>query len=167
MWVGSLMLRIATKDADYAGTDSLVKAMVIRDGKDIVNLKLDWPAENDLERGAVRDYTYHDLPRHNDKTPQLPDGIGQNPMPYPDFGIEFSDKLEGHLKLRVRIHGSDMWIKDNVELFIKEIRQIATSFDTLAWAQDDDWSYVATWSKDIALSKDDNEGVTTLNLILS
>lgn len=167
MWIGSLMLRIATKDAVDAGTDSLVTAMVVRDGAEIINLKLDWPTENDLERGAVRDYTYYDLPRHNDQTSQLPDGIGQNPMPYPDFGIEFSDKLEGHLKLRVRINGSDMWIKDNVDLFVKEVRQIATSFDTLAWVQDDDWNYVGTWSKDIAMSKDDDEGVTILNLVLS
>lgn len=167
MWIGSLKLRIATEDAPNAGTDSLVTAMIVRDGHDVVDLRLDWPAEDDLERGAHRDYTYYELPRHNDKTPELPDGIGQTPMPYPDYGIEFSDKLTGHLKLRLRIRGSDMWIKDNVDLFIKEVRQVATSFDTLAWQQDGDWTYIATWSKDVAMSKDSDEGVTTWNLILS
>jgi len=167
MWIGSLKLRIATKDASDAGTDSLVTAMIVRDGHDVVDLKLDWPTEDDLERGAQRDYTYYELPRHNDKTPELPPGISQNPMPYPNFGVEFSDKLAGHLKLRLRIHGDDMWIKDNADLFIKEVRRIATSFDTEAWQQDSDWAYVATWSKDVALSKDDDEGVTTWTLILN
>jgi hypothetical protein len=167
MWIGSMKLTVATMDTTDAGTDSLVTAMIERDGNDVVNLKLDWPTENDLERGAQRDYTYYQLPRHNDQTPVLPDGIGQIPMPYPDFGIEFSNKLPGHLKLGVRIHGDDMWVKDNVDLYITEVRRVATSFDTEAWVEDNDWTYVATWSKDKALSTDSDEGVTLLNLILN
>jgi hypothetical protein len=68
---------------------------------------------------------------------------------------------------RLRINGDDMWIKDNVDLYVRFIREKATSFDTLAWIEDADWSYIATWSRDVAMSTDSSEGVTTWNLILN
>jgi len=75
--------------------------------------------------------------------------------------------LGGHLILRLRINGDDMWIKDNVDLYVQQIRQKATSFDTLAWIQDTDWHYAATWSRDVPMSTDSSEGFTTWNLILN
>jgi len=170
MWIGAIRLTVQTKDAPYAGTDSLVQATVIRDGTELRVLNLDYPTENDLERGAIRNYDYigpTKLPRRNDKTPQLPDGIGQIPMPYPGYGFEFSSSLYGHLTLRLRIRGDDMWIKDNVDLYVRFIRQKATSFDTLAWVEDTDWTYIASWSKDTKMSTDSDEGYTTLNLKLT
>jgi hypothetical protein len=118
MWIGSIRLIAETKDAPNAGTDSLVQATVIRDGADLRVLNLDYPTEDDLERGAIRNYDYSGptkLPRRNDQTPELPPGIGQNPMPYPGYGFEYSNGLNNHLKLRLRIRGDDMWIKDNVD----------------------------------------------------
>lgn len=172
MWIGAIRLIVQTLDAADAGTDKLVKANIIRDGVDLhlPGFRLDYPTEDDLERGAIRAYDYigaTKLPRKNDKTPQLPDGIGQNPMPYPGFGFEFSNGMGGHLTIRLRIHGSDMWIKDNVDFFVREIRQVATSFDTLAWQMDPDWTYIATWSANKAMSTDSSEGFTTLNMNLT
>ena len=170
MWIGAIRLIVQTRDVKHAGTDNLVQATVLRDGSQLRVLDLDYPNENDLERGAIRDYNYSGptkLPRRNDKTPPLPDGIGQNPMPYPGYGFEFSHGLGGHLTLRLRIKGDDMWIKDNVDLYVRQIRQKATSFDTLAWVEDPDWSYVATWSANKAMSTDSSEGVTTLNLVMT
>jgi hypothetical protein len=167
MWIGAIKLDVATADAPYAGTDSLVKATIVRDGSQLLNLKLDWPNEDDLERGAERAYTYYNLPWINDQTPELPEGIGQSPMPYPDHGIEFSNGLNGHLKLKLRIGGDDMWIKDNVDLYVRRIRQAATSFDTLAWQEDSEWTYVGTWSKDVAMSTDSSEGYAIWNLVLN
>src|SRR5262245_47240885 len=169
MWIVAIRLTVQTKDAAYAGTDSLVQASVIRDSTELRVLNLDYPTENDLERGAIRNYDYSGptkLPRRNDKTPQLPDGIGQNPMPYPGYGFEFSSGLNGHLRIRLRIRGDDMWIKDNVDLYVRFIRLRATSFDTLAWQEDPDWTYIASWTQDVAMSTDSDEGVTiwTLNL---
>lgn len=169
MWIGAIRLVVQTKNAPFAGTDSLVQATVVRDGSDLRVLRLDYPTENDLEPGAIRAYDYSGptkLPRRNDKTPPLPDGIGQIPMPYPGYGFEFSSGLSGHLTLRLRIRGDDMWIKDNVDLYVRYIRQRATSFDTLAWIEDQDWSYVATWGRDVPMSTDSREGFTTLNLKL-
>jgi hypothetical protein len=47
------------------------------------------------------------------------------------------------------------------------IRQRATSFDTLAWQEDPDWTYMASWTQDVAMSTDSSEGVTTWNLNLT
>jgi hypothetical protein len=115
MWIGAIRLTVQTKDVRFAGTDSLVQATVIRDGNDLRVLNLDYPAENDLEPGAIRNYDYSGptkLPRRNDMTPPLPDGIGRTPMPYPGYGFEFSNGLPGHLRVRLHINGDDMWIMD-------------------------------------------------------
>jgi hypothetical protein len=157
---------VQTKDARDAGTDSLMQATVARDGTELRVLNLDYPTENDLERGAIRNYDYDGptkLPRRNDKTRPLRDGIGQSPMPYPGYGFEFSNGLNGHLTIRLRINGDDMWIKDNVDLYVKFIRQRVG----FAWTQDKDWSYIATWSQDVAMSTDPKEGLTTWTLNLN
>ena len=151
MWVGSIRLDVTTKNADHAGTDSLVTATVVRDGEELYDLKLDYSDEDDLERGAVRAYWYHDVPRRNDETDELPPGIGQSPMPYPDHGVEFSHGMAGHLRLRLRVHGSDLWIKDSVTLRIRRVEQVANSFDTLVW-EDQPWEFVGVWGKDVPLS---------------
>jgi hypothetical protein len=170
MWIGAIRLVVETADEDFAGTDSLVQATILRDGSNLRVLNLDYPTENDLERGAIRSYDYSGptkLPRRNDKTPELPPGIGQNPMPYPGYGFEFSSGMNGHLKIQLRINGDDMWIKDKVDLYIRRIRQVATSFDTLAWQEDTFWTYIASWTQDVAMSTDSSEGVTTWNLNLN
>lgn len=170
MWIGAIRLTVETKDALDAGTDSLVQASVIRNGSVLRVLNLDYPTENDLERGAIRNYDYIGptrLPRRNDQTPELPPGVGQSPMPYPGYGFEFSNGMSGHLTLRLRINGDDMWIKDSVDLYVVVIRLVATSFDTLAWQEDAHWTYVASWTRDVAMSTDSSEGVTTWNLNLT
>ena len=170
MWIGSIRLIVQTENVPNAGTDSLVQATVLRNDNALRVLNLDYPTEDDLERGAIRNYDYigpTKLPRRNDQTPELPPGIGQSPMPYPGYGFEFSSGLHGHLKLRLRINGSDMWIKDNVDLYVRLIRQRATSFDTLAWQEDTDWTYIASWTQDVAMSTDSGEGTTTWTLNLN
>ncbi|HXT21108.1 MAG TPA: hypothetical protein VN923_10180 [Thermoanaerobaculia bacterium] len=170
MWVGSIRLVAATKNATNAGTDSLVQATILRDGAALRVLNLDYPTENDLERGAIRNYDYigpTKLPRRNDRTPELPPGIGQIPMPYPGYGLEFSSGLSGHLQIKLRINGDDMWIKDNVDLYVRFIREHAAGIDTLWWEEDSVWTYIASWSQDVAMSTDSDEGVGTWTLNLN
>jgi hypothetical protein len=171
MWVGAIRLSVRTAARpSYAGTDSLVQAVIIRDGAELSVLNLDYPTEDDLEPGAFRDYDYSGpskLPRRNDQTPPLPDGIGQIPSPYPGYGFEFSNGLNGHLRIRLHTNGDDLWIKDNVDLYVRLIRLRATSFDTLNWIEDPDWTYMASWSQDVTLSTDSSEGVTDWTLALN
>jgi hypothetical protein len=167
MWIGSIRFRVKTKDAPHAGTDSLVTAKLKRDGHDIEEFALDYPLENDLERGAVRNYDYIGptrLPRNNDKTPELPPGIGETPMPYPSYGVEFSHGIQGHFTLRLEIHDDDAWTRDRVELFVREIRLKPTSIDTLEWVEDTDWTSVAVWNRDVTMSTDSSEGLSIWDL---
>jgi len=170
MWISAIRLVARTSWATDAGTDSLVQASIMRDGRQLVLLNLDYPAEDDLERGAIRAYDYigpTKLPRSNDQTPELPAGIGQSPMPYPGYGLEFSHGLAGHLVVQLHIRNDDMWIKDNVDLYVQRIRQRATSFDTLAWIEDNTWDYVASWTQDVAMSTDSGEGHEFWNMQLN
>lgn len=170
MWIGAIRLVVTTVDSPPAGTDSLVQASFRRDGNQLVLLNLDYPTEDDLEPGAIRAYDYAGptkLPRRNDRTPSLPPGIGQNPMPYPGYGLEYSSGLWGHTAIELRIRNDDMWIKDDVDLYVRFIRNVATSFDTLAWIEDTYWTYIASWTRDVAMSTDPAEGVTTWNLVLA
>lgn len=170
MWIGSIRLVVRTKNTSDAGTDNTVTARLLRDGRELRIYNLDYSGENDLEAGASRAYDYigpSKLPRRNDGTPELPPGIGQSPMPYPDYGFEFSHGLNGHLTIELRINGDDMWIKDSVELHIRQIREVATSFDTFAWREDSSWTRVATWGQDVRMSTDSSEGSTTWRLNVS
>ncbi|RSZ60704.1 hypothetical protein HF313_18610 [Massilia atriviolacea] len=170
MWIGSIGLVAATKNVADAGTDSLVQATILRNGTPIRVLNLDYEELDDHERGDDRSYVYSGpakLPRRNDLTPELPPGVGMIPMPYPGYGFEFSQGLSGHLQIRLRINGDDMWIKDNIDLYVKFIRLRATSFDTLAWLEDPEWTYIASWNQDVPMSTDAAEGVTTWTLNLN
>jgi hypothetical protein len=167
MWIGAIRLRVRTMDAAGAGTDHLVTATIVREGVDVVRLALDYQDEDDLQRGAVRNYDYSKLHWDNDETPRLPDGVMSTPMPYPSWGIEFSHGLHGHLKIRLEIHGDDRWDKDDVRLHIREIREVATSFDTVEWREDSGWTHIGTWNNNIAMSSDSDEGFEILNLHLA
>lgn len=169
MWIGGIRLNVRTKDQPDAGTDGLLQAVILRDNREIVALNLDYPSEDDHERGASRNYDYTGptkLQRRNDETPPLPPGIGRDPMPYPGYGIEFSSGMRSHLKIELRTDGEDMWIKDSVDLYVRQIRQVATSLDTLDWIEDSYWTYVASWPRDVSLSRDGSEGVSTWKLTL-
>jgi hypothetical protein len=59
-------------------------------GSELGVLNLNYPDEDDLEPGTIRNYDYMvpaKLPRRNDKTSELPPGISQFPMPYPGYGF--------------------------------------------------------------------------------
>ena len=169
MWIGAIRLVVQTKDAAFAGTDSTVQCVIMRDGHQLRVLNLDHSGEDDLERGTTRNFDYRGakkMPRRNDQTPELPEGIGQDPMPYPDHGFEFSHGLKGHLTLKLRMTGDDMWIKDKVDLFVVFISRQPTSFDTEEWQEDSHWTHIASWTQDVAMSTDSSEGTTTWNLLL-
>lgn len=170
MWIGAIRLTVQTKDIKYAGTDSLIQASILRDGIELRVLNLDYPSEDDHERGDIRSYSYTGptkLPRRNDSTPELPSGVGRVPMPYPGYGFEYSNGMNGHLSIRLRIRSDDMWIKDNVDLYVKFIRRVASSFDTLVWKRDAIWTYIASWTQDVKLSTDSSEGFKVWNLVLA
>ncbi len=164
MWVGRIGFIVWTKDAMVAGTDHLVIVEIIRDGRVLWAGKFDYATEDDLEPGAQRFYGYVVPGLYLDETPPLPEGIGRIPAPYPALGMEYSNGLNGHMQCRLRIHGDDLWTKDQVDIWTKDIRQLATSFDTLEWIEDQNWARLGSWTQDVNLSTDRAEGATTWTL---
>ena len=171
MWIGAIRLHVRTMNLPNAGTDNLVTATLLRDGVQLGTLKLDYPTENDLERGALRSYDYigpTKLPRRNDQTPELPPGQGKHPMPCPEYGFEFSNGLKHHLTLRFKIHGADQWISDYVGLYVKEIRlpdQFPNTTDE--WTVDTGWKFVTMWLQLLLMSSDSSEGAEIKDLTYS
>jgi hypothetical protein len=174
MWIGSIRLVVRTGNARDAGTDNLVTATILRDGETLATLALDYPKENDLERGALRNYDYigpTKLPRRNDKTAERQPGMElKGPMPFPEYGFEYSNGLKGHLQIRLSIGGGDLWIKDAVDLHVRFIR-----LNGGAWQEDADWTLIERWGQDVRMStqKDiprhkpfPNEGVTPWILVV-
>jgi hypothetical protein len=166
MWIGNIGFMVWTKDTPVAGTDSLVTVEMIRNGNHLFTGRLDFPTLDDLEPGSVRFYGYEVPARYLDRTPPLPDGVGRIPPPYPDKGVEFSDGLIGHLACRLRIHGNDLWTKDRVDIYVKETRLVATSFDTEGWRTDQFWTHLGMWTQDVDLSTDSTEGPDTWTLVV-
>lgn len=167
MWIGAIGFQVKTKNAKFAGTDSLVTVEILRDNKHLFTGKLDFAFIDDLEPGDNRFYGYTFKELFFDKTPPLPDGVGQSPAPYPSTGMEFSSGLKNHLKCRLRIHNDDMWTKDQVDIFVKQIQKVADGFDLWQWKIDANWTHLGAWTKDVNLSTDSSEGVTTLTLNFS
>lgn len=166
MWIGKIGFTVRTKDAVHAGTDHLVTVEIMRDQRVLWAGKFDYVTEDDLERGAERFYGYVVPGLYLDATPPLPEGIGRIPAPYPSRGMEYSNGLAKHMKCRLRIHGDDMWTKDRVDIWLKYIRQLATSFDTLDWIEDQDWTKLGSWTQDANLSTDTSEGTTIWTLLV-
>jgi hypothetical protein len=160
-WIANIGFRVRTKDAPHAGTDDTVWVELLRDNQLLAKGKLDFENFDDLERGDERFYGYTIPDLYRDKTPALPDGIGQIPMPYPNAGIEFSRGMQGHFKCRLRIDGDDMWIKDQVDIYVKETRLGGGGGDPRYWGIVDDWFKLGSWTQDVAMSTDDDEGEKT------
>jgi hypothetical protein len=138
---------------------------ILRDGDHLFTGRLDYPDVDDHEPGDTRFYGFTVPEIYLDETPALPPGIGAIPMPYPEAAIEFSHGIHPHLQCRLRIHGTDMWIKDSVEILVKETRLTATSFDTVAWQEAPTWTRLGGWHQDVRMSRDSSEGVTTWTLL--
>lgn len=162
VWVSAIGFRVGTEDAAFAGTDSLITVEIIRDGDHLFTGRLDFGHLDDHERGDSRFYGFTVPELYLDETSRLPEGIGRIPMPYPNTGIEFSNGIHPHLKCRLRIHADDMWIKDVVEIYIKEAQLDGAS---LAWAEAPIWTRLGAWTQDVPMSRDSSEGETTWTLL--
>jgi hypothetical protein len=162
MWIGSLRLRVRTKARPEAGTDNLVTVGLLRDGNEVAKLRLDHRYQDDLEPGVSQNFTFtgpSSLPRSHDRPP-MNEGTSRKPV-YPPYGIEFSQGCKGHLALQATIHGDDLWIKDSVELFVREIRPSIHADGTVTWVESSEWTPVARWGKDAPISGDKREGTRT------
>ena len=170
MWVGAIKLLVDTDYAMSAGTKDLVDVSFRRDGKSLFDYPLDFPPLTGIERLSTNIYVWSGkdaLPRRNDKTPELPSGEVQIPMPYPSYGIEFSDGLNGHLGLRINIRGDDKLMVGLVELSVKHIKLENGPLGFQLWRRGSHWSQLGSWLGTWILSTDPHEGQKSFDLDVS
>ena len=163
MWIGAIKLRVYTGYQVQAGTTSLVEVSFRRDGEGLIVFPLEFPPAVGIDRASHPTYAWsdNDLPRRNDKTPSLPSGEVQIPMPYPDHGFEFSDGVKNHFDLRLRIRGQDEWVVEEAELWVKHV-VLVNWLGLKIWQTSSQWSKVGEWnSQTWLLSTDPPEGDKT------
>jgi hypothetical protein len=166
LWVGSIRLRVSTRNQAGAGTDRLVTCTIVRDDEAIVALKLDHPNIDDMEPGKTNYYDFIGP----EKIALRPDTLKRQRRDRieskPTYGIEFAKGVKGHLSLQFKVHGEDVWVKDAVDLFIREIKPLEDSKGQIHWVEDKVWTHVASWGRDIPLSATNEKAFQALTLKL-
>ncbi|MFN8372737.1 MAG: hypothetical protein U0694_07650 [Anaerolineae bacterium] len=165
MWVGSIRVRVRTKAASTASTDSPVIAAIMRDTIALyaffLNPEFRTFARPNLEisSGTDRDFFQYSLPKSSDSP--VPDEPGGQPP----YGLEFGSGLAEHCTLKLRIFGNDLWITDEVELLIRELHPVhlPETSKAFTWVEETNWKSVGLWSKDIRISSDTSEGFAIVN----
>lgn len=162
-YVHQIGWQIKTSNIRDAGTDSRVTVTILRDGARIIALNLEPGNTTRLDQGESAFYFWR-FQGTVFEPGDLVEWIAG--MPYPD-GVEFADDVQGHLTCDLRIHGDDMWVKDQIDAYVRYINyhHIPGTIDAFEWVPDLNWTFVATFPRDIALSTDKKEGVTILHLI--
>jgi hypothetical protein len=169
MWVGSIRVRVQTKAASTASTDSPVIAAMMRDNLALyaffLNPEFRTFAQPDLEitQGTDRNFFQFSLPKSKD-TSASDESVNAVPD-QPPYGLEFAKGLAEHCTLKLRIFGNDLWITDEVELFIRALHlvRLPETPDAFTWVEETNWKSVGLWSKDIRISTDTSEGFAIVN----
>lgn len=144
-----------TSTQEGSGTDSEVSLEISRDGNLIVAVD-DEPGETArLDRGeiATRFWQFQD-----------PSGIGVAvsgvAVPYTE---DFPNGVQGHLTVRIRIHGDDAWRKQRIEsnVWSGELQGVPGTIDSVQWVET---PQLFVFSQEVVLSTNNGEGFTTWDL---
>lgn len=152
-WISEIMFRVQTADAPNAGTNHPLTVDIYRDGEYLFTGELNFGHINDHERGDSRYYNFI-----------LPEGYlfpDESEYTRPTAGIEFSDGIAGNLTCRLQIHGDDKWIKDQVDIYVKEVRPRGP----IGWVDDDSHRLLGNWTQDVTLSTYSDEGYEAWDLL--
>lgn len=164
-YISEIGWEITTADTEwYRGTDSRVTVEIIRDDDRILLLNVEPGHTSRLDRGdsAFHYWTFKGFFPVESEYVTYGAGIG-----FPRDGVEFPEDIQGHLKCKFRIHGDDLWTKDNIEGYVRYVRpkHIPGTIDSHVWVDDLNWTHVGTFSQDANLSTDRSEGYTTWTLL--
>lgn len=162
-YVSEIAWDIETAEEAWAGTDSPLSVEIIRDGDVIIALNVEPGGTNRLDRGDSEFHWWEFQGAHfapGDYTTWV------SGLPAPE-AVEFPDGIDGSLRCRFRIHGDDMWIKDNIEAYVRYTtpKGIEGTIDSMKWVDDINWTHVGTFSVDGRISTDSSEGFTTWTLV--
>lgn len=162
-YVSEIAWDIKTADRAWSGTDTPVSVEIIRDDDIVLALNVEPGQTGRLDRGDSEFHWWAFKGTHF-----APGDIVQwvGGLPTPD-AVEFPDGIEGSLKCRFRAHGDDMWIKDDVDAYVRYTKPkgIEGTIDAMKWIDDINWTHSGTFSVDGAISTDLDEGYRTWTLL--
>lgn len=162
-YISQIGWQIKTHSDRYSGTNSRVTVEILRDDRLIIALNIEPGNTGRLSRGESIFY-YWTFAGAYFMPGDIMTWIGG--LPYPD-GVEFPNDIKGHLKCRFRIHGDDLWKKDEIIGYVKYTRyyHISGTTDDFEWNPDLNWTNVGVFGRDGILSTDSDEGYTTWTLL--
>jgi hypothetical protein len=164
-WISEIGWDIKTLNVDPAGTDTPVVVDILRDDIPLITLAIEPGNTSRLDRGDSRFYWWR-----FQGTNFVPsdDGTGTSSageeLPH---GVEFPQDIGGHLKCRLRALGEDMWIKDNVDAYVRYARlvHVPGTIDSSVWVDDLNWTFVGSFTQDAPISTDTGEGYPSWTLV--
>lgn len=151
---------IQTSAEQFAGTDNKIVCEVLRDDAKIFTVILEAGNTTRLDRGLVDALVYHfTRPFLVFPTEEsLSGGV---------IGIEFPNGFAGHLKMRLRNTGDDLWIKETINVYgrVGELHRDDEGGALLVFDERNQWVDLGSFTKRKVLSTDPSEGTTTLTLL--
>lgn len=162
-YISEIAWDIKTSNRRWSGTDSPVSVEIIRDKDIIIALNVEPGNTGRLDRGDSEFHWWGFRGSHFAPGDTFRWVSG---LPYPE-AAEFPEGIKGSLKCRFKIHGDDMWIKDNVEAYVRYTKptHIEGTIDSMKWVDDINWTHVGTFSVDGNISTDLSEGVRMWTLL--
>ena len=164
-WVSEIAWDIRTSTIPWAGTDTRLTVEILRDNALVIALAVEPGNTSRLDRGESAFYwwTFHgaNYAPSDDEYATTTGGAG---MPH---GVEFPKGIGGHLECRLRAWGDDMWIKDNIDGYVRYAKErgVPGTIDSTIWVDDINWTPVGSFGVDATLSTDSSEGFRTWTLL--
>jgi hypothetical protein len=158
MWIGSIRLVVPTGAPGGSGSRAVeppsgaVVPVVLAARRAGGVAAAPGPPGSPRRDRVSRTYDYLRLDRVSDRTPLLLHDAGGHLLPYPEYGVEYSQGLYGHLRVRLltdprtaRLAGGRDDVRPPAAPPVVGPRRIA-------WVEDEDWSFLGTWGCGIPLS---------------
>lgn len=164
-WLSEIGWDIKTSIAQFSGTNTPISVEIMRDNTLVIALLIEPGNTPRLDRGTSAFYWWRFQGANFAPNPSgIGHSIGGQGFPH---GVEFPQDIKGHLKCRLRAWGDDMWIKDNIDGYVRYARLVGVpgTIDSTIWVDDLNWTSVGRFTQDVAVSTDPSEGHRTWTLI--
>lgn len=164
-WISEIGWDVKTSRSQFSGTNTAISVEILRDNLQVIVLLVEPGNTPRLDRGTSQFFWWK---FQGANFAPNPSGIGHTTggegFPH---GVEFPQDIHGHLRCRLRAGGDDMWIKDNIDAYVRYARLISVpgTIDSRVWVDDLNWTAVGSFTQDVAISTDPHEGTPTWTLV--
>jgi hypothetical protein len=151
---------IHTSNEPFAGTDNKISCELLRDDVNVFTIVLEPGGTKRLDRG-LGDALLYKFGR-----PFLAAPVNSN-LVQGVVGGEFPNGFGGHLKMRLRNAGDDLWIKNTINVYgrVGELFRDNEGGALLVFNDGNQWVDLGRFDKRHVLSTDPSEGTATLTLL--